>query len=338
MTAGLLLWLWTFLRERAPSTSHLLLQCGAAACRSPRREDPCPAFVISASPIHRTFLRSQQLVDRLLDRSGISADDLVIEIGPGRGVIIERLAARCRQVLAVEQDPILVEVLGARIAHASNVALFAGDFLGFPLPLTAYKVFANIPFNVTAAIAGKLTSGTSPPVDAYLAVQREVADRFLGVPRETLVAVLLKPWFDLTVVHRFRPTDFVPRPGVEVVLLRLQRRAVPLVLPSDAALFGDFTTYVFSAWQPTVREALARILPRQVVASVERIVGVSLNRPPSALPFAAWVSLTDAFNSVASTHLSVVLGARERLERQQRQLQKEHRTRASRSLSKIGGR
>ena len=67
---------------------------------------------------------------------------------------------------------------------------------------------------------------------------------------------------------------------------------MPLVLPSDAALFSDFTTYVFSAWQPTVREALARILPRQVVASVERIVGVSLNRPPSALPFAAWVSLT----------------------------------------------
>src|SRR5687767_4239890 len=195
----------------------------------------------------QNFLRSPRLVDRLLDRAGIAADDLVIEIGPGRGVITEQLAARCRQVLAVEQDPVLVEALRTQFAPAANVALFAGDFLSFPLPLTAYKVFANIPFNITAAIVGKLTSGTSPPIDAYLAVQREAAARFMGTPQETLVGVLLKPWFEPTVVYRFRAADFVPRPGVAVVLLRLRRREVPLVSPSDASLFGDFVAYVFSA-------------------------------------------------------------------------------------------
>jgi 23S rRNA (adenine-N6)-dimethyltransferase len=285
----------------------------------------------------QNFLRSPRLVDRLLDRSGIGADDLVIEVGPGRGVITERLAARCRQVLAVEQDPVLAEELGVRFAEAANVALFAGDFLSFPLPLTAYKVFANIPFNITAAIVGKLTSGTSPPVDAYLAVQREAADRFLGIPRQTLFAILIQPWFEPTVVHRFRPTDFVPRPGVEVVLLRMQRRPVPLVAPSDAALFGDFTTYVFTAWQPTVREALARLLPRHTIADIERAVGVSLDRPPSAIPFTTWVSLTGIFSNVAGARRSVVRGARERLEQQQGHLQKMHRTRGSRSPSQIGG-
>jgi len=118
----------------------------------------------------QNFLRSPRLVDRLLDHSGIGSDDLVIEIGPGHGVITERLAARCRQVLAVGQDPVLVEELRGQFADTSNVALFAGDFLSFPLPLTAYKVFANIPFNITAAIVGKLNSGTSPPSDTYLAV------------------------------------------------------------------------------------------------------------------------------------------------------------------------
>jgi 23S rRNA (adenine-N6)-dimethyltransferase len=285
----------------------------------------------------QNFLRSPQLIDRLLDRSGVCADDLVIEVGPGRGVITERLAARCRQVLAVEQDPILVEELSARFAGTCNVALFAGDFLSFPLPLTAYKVFANIPFNITAAIVGKLTSGTSPPIDAYLAVQREAADRFLGIPRQTLFAVLIQPWFEPTVVHHFRPTDFVPRPGVEVALLRLQRRSEPLVAPGDAALFEDFTTYVFTAWQPTVREALARILPRQTIADIERAVGVSLDRSPSAIPFTSWVSLTGIFSSVAGARRSAVQGARERLEQQQGHLQKVHRTRRSRSPSKIGG-
>ena len=220
--------------------------------------------------MRRTFCGVRELVERLLNRSGIGPDDLVIEIGPGRGVITERLAARCRQVLAVEQDPVLVEQLRVQFAHAPNVALFAGDFLSFPLPLTTYKVFANIPFNITAAIVGKLTSGTSPPIDTYLGMQREAATRFMGSPQETLMAVLLKPWFEPTVVHRFRPADFVPRPGVDVVLLRLRQREVPLVSPGNAALFEDFTAYVFTAWQPTVREALARVLPKRLVVDIER--------------------------------------------------------------------
>jgi 23S rRNA (adenine-N6)-dimethyltransferase len=284
----------------------------------------------------QNFLRSPRLVERLLDRSGIGADDLVIEIGPGRGVITERLATRCRQVLAVEQDPILAEELRGQFAHVCNVALFAGDFLSFPLPLTTYKVFANIPFNITAAIVGKLTSGTSPPVDTHLAVQGEAAARFMGTPRETLVAVLLKPWFEPTVVHRFRPTDFVPRPGVAVVLLRLRRREVPLVAPCNATLFGDFVAYAFTAWQPTVREALARILPRRLVADVERAAGLSLGRPPSDIPFTAWISLVDTFRTVAGERVAAVEGAHERLKRQQLHLQKVHRTRASRAPSRTG--
>ena len=284
----------------------------------------------------QNFLRSARLVDRLLDRSGIGADDLVIEIGPGRGVITERLAARSRQVLAVEQDPNLVEELRARFASAGNVALFAGDFRSFPLPLTAYKVFANIPFNITAAIVGKLTSGTSPPIDAYLTVQREAAERFLGVPRQTLVAVLLQPWFEPTVVHRFRPTDFAPRPGVEVVLLRLRRRSVPLVAPGDAAFFGDFTAYVFSAWQPTVREALMLVLPKPDVADIERSTGSSLDRPPSAVPFASWLRLVAAFRASAGPRIVAVQGARDRLQRQQAGLWKVHRTRGPPSPGQTG--
>jgi 23S rRNA (adenine-N6)-dimethyltransferase len=239
-------------------------------------------------------------------------------------------------VLAVEQDPVLVEELRVQFAHAPNVALFAGDFLSFPLPLTTYKVFANIPFNITAAIVGKLTSGTSPPVDTYLAMQREAAVRFMGTPQETLVAVLLKPWFEPTVVHRFRPTDFFPRPGVAVVLLRLRRREEPLVAPCEAALFRDFAAYVFTAWQPTVREALTRILPRRLVADIERTAGVSLVCPPSDIPFTAWISLVDTFRAVAGERVAAVEGARERLRRQQLHLQKVHRTRTSRAPSRTG--
>lgn len=284
------------------------------------------------------FLHSPKLVDRLLDRSAIAPDDLVIEVGPGRGAITGRLAARCRQVLAVEKDPLLVEHLRVRFAEAGNVALFASDFLHFPLPLTTYKVFANIPFNITAAIVGKLTSGSSPPVDAYLGMQREAARRFLGTPRETLVAVLLKPWFEPTVVHRFRPTDFTPAPGVEVELLRLRRRETPLVAPDDAELFGDLAAYAFSAWRPTVAEALTMVLLKRQVADIERVAGISLDRPPSALPFTFWIAVAGAFRDVAGERVTAVHGARERLERQQAGLEKVHRTRTPRTSGRVENR
>ncbi len=276
----------------------------------------------------QNFLHSPRLVDRLLDRSGIGGDDLVVEVGPGRGAITERLARHCRQVLAVEKDPALVEGLRSRFAGSANVALFAADFLDFPLQLTPYKVFANNPFNITAAIVGKLTSGTSPPVDAYLCVQRQAAERFLGLPRETLVAVLLKPWFEPAIVHRFRPTDFAPAPRVEVVLLRLRLREAPLVTPDETALFGDLVAHAFSAWQPTVRDALAQILPERTVAEIERSTRVDLRRPPSALPVSAWLALAEAFRSAAGDQTAAIEGARSRVERRQDGLRKVHRTRA----------
>lgn len=277
----------------------------------------------------QNFLRNPKLVERLLDCSGIAADDLVIEIGPGRGALTAPLAARCRQVLAVEKDPKMVAELRLRFAEAGNIALFAADFLSFPLPLTTYKVFANIPFNVTAAIVGKLTSGSSPPVDAHLAMQREAAERFLGQPKQTLVAVLLHPWFAPSIVHRFRASDFSPTPGVEVVLLRLQRRPEAELGTLDAALYADLVTYAYTAWKPTVRQALAGSLPTRRLASLERASGVALDRPPTALSAVEWVTLTRAWRDVLGEPPAALRGARDRLDAQQAGLQKQHRTRVA---------
>jgi len=275
----------------------------------------------------QNFLRSRHLVDHLLDRSSVRADDLVVEIGPGRGVITERLASRCRLVMAIEKDPVLAHQVGDRLGPAGNVVVFAADFLHFPLPITPYKVVANIPFNVTTAIVSKLTSGSSPPVDAYLVVQREAADKFVGRPRESLYATLLKPWFEPTLVHRFRPTDFVPAPRVEVVLLRLRWRELPLVSAMDAPMFRDLAVHVFTAWQPTARDALRLVLPPAALARLERRVGFSLDQPPTALVFDAWLELASAFQVVADDRgRQAIAGAEARLRRQQGSLQKVHRS------------
>src|SRR5947199_4929505 len=104
------------------------------------------------------FLKNPYLVASLLDRCSMGHDDVVYEIGPGKGIITEQLALRCKQVVAIEKDPHLVVRLQQIFVGRPNVTLHSGDFLHYPLPHQPYKVVANIPFNITAAIVTGLTT------------------------------------------------------------------------------------------------------------------------------------------------------------------------------------
>lgn len=287
----------------------------------------------------QNFLRSPRLVDRLLTCSSVGPDDLVIEIGPGRGIMTKRLAGACRQVIAIEKDPVLARRLRERLPSFPNVALFEADALAFPLPATPYKVFANLPFNATAAIISRLTDEVWASTDAYLVMQREAAARFLGEPRESLASLLLKPWFEPTLVHRFQRDDFLPAPGVEVVFLRLRKRGPPLVTAVDARTYRDFVVFAVTAWRATLHDALSGAVDRAGIRRIERDCGVDLRRAPTSVPFVDWLDLFAAFLAGADERaLRAIGGAESRLRAEQRGLQKEHRTRtpvrSSRSISK----
>lgn len=276
----------------------------------------------------QNVLRSRQLVDLLLDRSCITTDDLVVEVGPGRGRITEPLVRRCRQVIAIEKDPRLVRLLRGRFASTPNLALVAGDFVNLRLPRRPYKVFANIPFDQTAAIVAKLTSSPRPPDDAYLVLQREAAARFTGQPRGTLWAALLAPRFELTIVHHFRRADFDPPPRVDVVMLRLRKRGPPLLGRDDRRPYRDLVTHCFAAWRPDLLQTLAALIGRARARSVLHAADLSLDVTPSALHPEQWLTLYNACRALhARPVLAVTTTAAARLRAQQRRLQKIHRTR-----------
>ncbi|MGA7669931.1 MAG: 23S ribosomal RNA methyltransferase Erm [Nitrolancea sp.] len=276
----------------------------------------------------QNFLIRTSLARRIVERAAIQPRDLVIEIGPGRGVLTHRLADGCRQVIAIEKDPTLARRLSREVGALGNVAIFESDFLDLPLPVTPYKVVANIPFNMTAAIVNKLTRAPNPPEETALVIQREAAERFLGEPKQTLAALLLGPWFDLRIADRFRQQDFVPPPRVDVVLLRFSKRGPPLICPTEEQTYRDFVTFGFTAWKPTVAEALGTILPRGPVDRIEGDCGVNLRLKPSEISFDGWLSLFRAFVSQATVEQrQVITGAEERLCREQERIDKRSRPR-----------
>lgn len=278
----------------------------------------------------QNFLHNRGLVERIVDLAGIQRDDLVVEIGPGKGIITDALLRRSDRVLAIEKDVRYVEFLLRRYSGCPRVSVFAADALDFPMPATPHKVFANIPYDITTAIVSKLTSGIAPPDDAFLIVQREAADRFCGRPAETLVSLGLKPWFTTQVMHAFARSDFRPTPAVDSLLLHIHRRADPIIPVEHRECYWDMVAAVFSAWKPTVEAALAQFLTPAVTQRVRRTFGDSLRCRPSQLSFERWIELFSLLADAGDERLWITFGeAQARLRVQQAGLRKEHRSRTS---------
>lgn len=239
------------------------------------------------------FLRSRSLAARLVDQSTISARDLVVEIGPGRGILTHELAKRSGRLVAVELDRCLVTGLRETYADNDHVDVVLGDFLKYSLPTCAYKVFGNIPYSATAAIIRRLVDAPVPPVDAYCIVQRESADRFAGHPfaPETSASLLMKPWWQIEICHRLRRSDFDPPPSVESVMLWLARRTRPLIQESHGQIYRKFISGSFGRRGNTVRQCLKSVFTGPQVARLARDLRFNPNARPSELTFDQWLGL-----------------------------------------------
>jgi 23S rRNA (adenine-N6)-dimethyltransferase len=236
----------------------------------------------------------------------------VYEIGPGNGIITAVLANVARQVIAIEKDPELVRRLRERFHTLANVEIVEKDFLDYSfhtrarnrtLSLTVerqtrtseYKIFANIPYNVTAQILRKLLCERSDLGEAYLILQKEAAKKFSGSPRETLFSILAKPFFEFQILCQLRRTDFWPVPNVDSVLLSIKRRTQPLIETRDVALYREFVQYGFGRWKPNLKLAFKHVFTYKQWKRLAHDLEFPLKATPTELSFEQWLDLYHAF-------------------------------------------
>ena len=177
------------------------------------------------------FLVDENLLGVIGRHARLQPDDVVLEVGPGTGVLTRYLAARVRLVHAVELDRSLDESLREALAGAENVNVVFGDAVTFEyasLDPPPAKLVANLPYNVATPIVLESLDGI-PSLERWVVmVQREVADRFFAKPRTKAygsVSVLLQLQARRTGFHRVPPTAFRPRPRVESAIVAFERRA-----------------------------------------------------------------------------------------------------------------
>lgn len=175
--------------------------------------------------VSQNFLTSRRLLERIVRISTITKNDLVIEIGTGKGHLTEVLCRRAKYVYSMEIDKKLYERAKERLQKEDNLKIMCRDFMQYQLPSRInYKVFANIPYNITTGIVKKLTEDAHPPSEIWLVMEKGAAKRFLGVPKETKYSLLLKRRWDLEIVYYFSREDFHPKPSVDSVLLHFLQK------------------------------------------------------------------------------------------------------------------
>ncbi len=234
-------------------------------------------------------LQSPKLVRRLIRMSSIGPSDTVYEIGPGNGIITAALAHVAGHVIAIEKDTRFVRSLSERFRLFANVEIVEKDFLADSFP--GNKIFANIPFNITAQILRKILDERSHLDEGFLILQKEAAQKFSGSPRETLVSILAKPFFEFQIMSQLRRTDFRPVPNVDSVLLAIKRRSVPLIPTPDFAHFRDFVRYGFRRWKPNLKLAYKHVFTYKQWKRLARELDFPLNATPTELSIDQWLGL-----------------------------------------------
>ncbi len=240
----------------------------------------------------QNFLRDERVARRIVAESGVGADDLVVEIGAGGGMLTRELARTAGRVLAVEFDPHWASHLAKRFSGHENVRVVQEDASKMDLPKQPFTVVANLPFGATTSILHHLLDDPSSPLrSAHLLVQRQIALKHARPTPTTLKTLNWSPWYGFSAGLRLSADAFHPRPRVDACLMVAAKRGPPLVDARHRHAFRALVRRAFDGPGNAVGRTLRPMFTRTQIRRLAKDNGVDLGSPPSALTVHQWADI-----------------------------------------------
>ncbi len=251
------------------------------------------------------WLKDSDVLEKIVAAADLDIKDRVLEIGPGRGDLSEKLLkSNATLVHGVELDRDLIKGLKKRFANESKFTLKEGDALSVSLipfdGLPANKVVANIPYNITGPLMERLVGRLGRPVEInyqrlVLLLQKEVAQRILALPGQSGfsgMSVRMQLLARGRSICDVSPKSFSPPPKVNSQVIVLE----PLSLNErlDFTIESKVEVLVrtaFSSRRKKLRNSLAGILPIDELEILAKLQGISLDQRPQELSPMTWVGL-----------------------------------------------
>ena len=182
----------------------------------------------------QNFLKSEKIAQEIAEAGEVGFDDIVLEVGPGKGILTEKLLEKAKKVIAVEKDEQLAEFLKDKFKNNPKLEIIRGDILKFSpmsrrdLDIGRYNIIANIPYYITSHLLRTFLESDNQPSLMVLMVQKEVAERIVAKGklarrrgRESLLSISVKAYGHPEIMRKVPAGYFSPAPKVDSAVIKI---------------------------------------------------------------------------------------------------------------------
>lgn len=208
----------------------------------------------------QNFLTDQRVIQRIVEALGPTADETIIEIGPGQGALTAPLLEKAGRLLAIEFDRNLIPLLTDRFSHKKNFTLIEDDALVIDVcsvirPAQRARVVANLPYNIGTAILQRLIEQRACLSEMVLMLQKEVGERITAGPGSAergYLSVFVQAYCETEKLFDVAPHAFRPAPKVWSSVLRLKLRERVAAEVRDEKLLWRIVSAGFAQRRKTI--------------------------------------------------------------------------------------
>lgn len=267
-------------------------------------------FKLSKS-LGQNFLTDKNIIDKIVDSPDICEDDLVMEIGPGIGVITAEAAQRAGKVIAVEIDKNLIPILGDTLGEFDNVEVINQDVLKTDINeiiekngYKTAKIIGNLPYYITTPIIMYLLEGGVHAESITIMMQKEVADRIKAKPGGKTygaISVAVQYYCDVETVTNVPKEVFVPAPKVDSTVLKLNIRKEKPVELTDEKLFFRCIKAGFGQRRKTLLNSLTGLgdVTKDEIRQCLEKLGIEEKRRAETLSIEEFAMIANEFDSMS---------------------------------------
>lgn len=240
----------------------------------------------------QNFLVDDNMARKIVECINPCADDIILEIGAGYGMLTRLLQPRAQKLIAVEIDQRLYDQLLTTFQYAENFELIKTDFLKLDLATIhcseKIRIVGNIPYHITSPILFKIFDHRGLVKDLILLVQKEVGQRIVSQPGSKdygILAVISQAFADVKMLLKVPPTVFQPRPKVDSALVRWTFTESRLKKIKDIHFFKSLIKQAFGQRRKMLRNSLKEYADK---------TSYDFTRRPEQLSVAEWIELANA--------------------------------------------
>lgn len=258
----------------------------------------------------QNFLTDKNIIDRIIEGAEIGEDDLVIEVGPGIGVITYEASLAARKVITVEIDRNLIPILAETLADRDNIEVVNSDILKTDVnalieearakepQIKKVQIIGNLPYYITTPIIMKLLEDGVRADGITVMMQKEVADRIKAVPSTKAygaLSVAVQYYCEVESVVNVPKEVFVPQPQVDSTVLRLKPRQDKPVVLRDDEVFFRVVKAGFGQRRKTLSNSLTGIegITKEIVKDALAAAGIEPTRRAETLNLEEFAKLAN---------------------------------------------